>query len=159
MGSERSAIEDAAIDYMNEIFRSFDLGINVIAVRLQNTFPPQGVRDAFEDVNRAIQDRSRLINEGQQIYNDQIPRTRGEADRLIQVAEGYAAERKNRAAGDVARFNAVYVEYRNSPDVTMQRLYFEMIEDIFTDNPGTVVIDRRFENFLPMLNLGKQGGN
>ena len=163
MGSERSAIEAAGADYMNETFRSFGLGINVIAVKLQNTDPPAGVQEAFDDVNKAIQDRNRLINEGQQAYNEQIPRTRGESDRLIQVAEGYATERKNRAEGDVARFNAVYDEYRRSPDVTRQRLYYEMIEDVFKGDETTALIDRRFNNFLPFRDVGSgaqpsQGG-
>ena len=158
MGSERSAIEVAGAEYMNETFKSFGLGINVIAVKLQNTDPPAGVQQAFDDVNKAIQDRNRLINEGQQLYNELIPRTRGEADQTIQVAEGYATERKNKAEGDVARFNAVYEEYRRAPDVTRQRLYYEMIEDIFKDDEDTALIDRRFNNFLPFRDLGGTQG-
>jgi len=158
MGFERNAIQAAGADYMNEAFRNFGLGINVIAVQLQNTDPPQRVQAAFDDVNKAIQDRNRLINEGQQAYNETIPRTRGEADRLVQVAEGYATERKNRADGDVARFNSVYDEYRRSPDVTRQRLYYEMIEDVFKNDEDTVLIDRRFNNFLPFRDLNAQGG-
>jgi membrane protease subunit HflK len=69
MGSERNAIEVEGIVAMNEIFRGYELGIDVIAVRLQNVTPPAGVQQAFEDVNKAIQDRERLINEGQQVYN------------------------------------------------------------------------------------------
>jgi len=161
MGFERNAIQAAGAEYMNDTFRSFGLGINVIAVQLQNTDPPQRVQAAFDDVNKAIQDMNRLINEGQQAYNELIPRTRGEADRIIQISEGYATERKNRALGDVARFNAVYNEYRRSPEVTRQRLYYEMIEDVFKDDEGTTLIDRRFNNFLPFRDLGgaaSQGG-
>ena len=161
MGFERSAIQAAGAEYMNDSFKSFGLGINVIAVQLQNTYPPVAVQEAFDDVNKAIQDRNRLINEGQQAYNELIPRTRGEADRMVQVARGYATERTNRAEGDVARFNAVYEEYRRSPDVTRQRLYYEMIEDVFKDQ-RTALIDRRFNNFLPLMELGSgsssQGG-
>jgi membrane protease subunit HflK len=154
MGFERSAIEVIGAEFMNETFKSYDLGINVITVKLQNTDPPLLVQEAFDDVNKAIQDRNRLINEGQQAYNELIPRTKGEADRLVQVAEGYAAERKNRAEGDVARFNSVYEEYRRSPDVTRQRLYYEVMEDVFKSGEKTVLIDRRFNNFLPMRDLG-----
>ena len=155
MGIQRSSIEALAEEFMNETFRSYGLGIRVIAVKLQNTDPPAGrVQEAFDDVNKAIQDRNRLINEGQQAYNEQIPRTSGEADRLVQVAEGYAAERVNRAAGDVARFKAVYEEYRRAPDVTSRRLYYEMIEDVFKDDKNTTLVDRRFSNFIPLLNLG-----
>jgi membrane protease subunit HflK len=154
MGPERSAIEAAGTDFMNETFRGYGLGINVIAVKLQNIIPPAGVQEAFDDVNKAIQDMNRLINEGQQVYNEEIPKTRGEADRLVQVAQGYAAERINRANGDVARFNAVYDEYRRAPEVTRQRLYYEMIEEVFAGE-GTVIIDRNFDNFLPLRNLDR----
>jgi len=154
MGVERSAIEAEGIVLMNEILRGYSLGIDVIAVRLQNVTPPSGVQAAFEDVNMAMQDRERLINEGQQAYNEQIPRTRGEAERLIQVAQGYATERVNRARGDIARFNSVLAEYQRAPDVTRQRLYYEMVEEVFTDEENITLIDHNLKNFLPMLNLG-----
>ncbi|MCL2765814.1 MAG: FtsH protease activity modulator HflK [Treponema sp.] len=154
MGRERSAIENEALDLMNVTFRGYNLGINVIAVRLQNVTPPSGVQEAFEDVNRAIQDRERLINEGQQSYNEEIPRARGEAERMIQVAQGYATERVNRANGDVARFNSVHDEYRRAPEVTRQRPYYEMIEEVFKNEDGMTIIDRNLRNFLPLMNLG-----
>jgi membrane protease subunit HflK len=163
MSPERSAIEIAGVELMNETFRSYGLGIHVIAVKLQNIDPPSGsVQEAFDDVNRAIQDMNRLMNEGMQVYNEEIPKARGEAERTVLVAQGYAAERVNRARGDVARFNSVYDEYRRSPDVTRQRLYYEMIEEVFKDADGMALIDRNLNNFLPMMNVGgaaaRQGG-
>jgi membrane protease subunit HflK len=131
MGPERSAIESAGTEFMNETFRGYGLGIDVIAVKLQNIDPPAGVQEAFDDVNMAEQDMNRLINEGQQVYNAEIPKARGERERIIQEAQGYKTERINKANGDVARFNAVYEEYRQAPEVTRQRLYYEMIEEVF----------------------------
>jgi membrane protease subunit HflK len=154
MSPARSAIEIEGADLMNETFRSYGLGIHVIAVKLQNIDPPAGgVREAFDDVNKAIQDMNRLINEGMQVYNEEIPKARGEAERVVLVAQGYAAERVNRAIGDVARFNSVYDEYRISQEVTRQRLYYEMIEEVFKDDDGMTIIDRNLNNFLPMMNL------
>jgi len=112
------------------------------------------VRQAFEDVNRAMQDMERLVNEGQQIYNEEIPKARGQALQIVQVAEGYRTERINRANGDVARFNSVYDEFRRAPEVTRQRLYYEMIEEVFKNEDGMVIIDRNLTNFLPLMNLG-----
>jgi membrane protease subunit HflK len=157
MGPERSAIENSATVLMNETFRSYGLGIDVNTVKLQNIDPPVGVQEAFDDVNKAEQDMNRLINEGQQAYNAAIPRARGEADRRIQIAQGYATERVNNANGEVARFNAVYDEYRKAPEVTRRRLYYEMIEEVFAvneDSAPTVIIDRSLQNFLPFKNLG-----
>jgi membrane protease subunit HflK len=158
MGPERSAIEAAGTGFMNETFRGYGLGIDVIAVKLQNIDPPAGVQAAFDDVNKAIQDMNRLINEGQQVYNEEIPKTRGEADQRVQIAQGYAAERVNRANGEVARFNSVYEEYRRAPEITRQRLYYEMIEEAFGESEGTVVIDRNFNNFLPLRDIGARQG-
>jgi membrane protease subunit HflK len=153
MGPERTAIESAGTTLMNETFRGYGLGIDVIAVKLQNIDPPAGVQEAFDDVNKAEQDMNRLINEGQQIYNAEIPKARGERERIIQEAEGYRTERINRANGDVARFISVYGEYRRAPDVTRQRLYYEMMEEVFKDADGTAILDRNFDNFLPLRNL------
>ncbi|MDR0910156.1 MAG: FtsH protease activity modulator HflK [Spirochaetaceae bacterium] len=163
MGTERSAIESEGAEFMNDTFRIYGLGIDVIAVRMQNIDPPAGVQAAFDDVNKAEQDMNRLINEGQQAYNEQIPKTRGEAEQLVQEAQGYATERVNRARGDVARFLSVLEEYRSAPQVTRERLYVETMEEVFTGSEtqgaggSTTIIDRNFQNYLPIQQLGNGG--
>ncbi|MCL2232224.1 MAG: FtsH protease activity modulator HflK [Treponema sp.] len=156
MGEERSVIQVEAAIMMNEIFRNYGLGINVTEVGFRNITPPAGVQAAFEDVNMAMQDRERLINEGRQAFNEEIPRTRGEAERMILVAQGYATERVYRARGGVARFNAVLGEYLRAPEVTRQRLYFEMMEEVFRNVEGTTLVDHNLRNMLPLMNLGGQ---
>ena len=92
-----------------------------------------------------------------QAYNEIIPAARGEANRLIQVANGYAAERVNQARGDVERFNSVREVYETSKDITRTRLYIETIEDILQGNEGNVtLVDKNLTNFLPMQMI--QGG-
>jgi modulator of FtsH protease HflK len=153
IGPERTAIQVFGAELMNSMFKEFDLGINVIAVQLQNIVPPQGVQAAFEDVNKAIQDMNRAINEGKESYNKEIPKAQGQASQIKQVAEGYASERVNKANGDVSRFAQVYAEYKKSPDITRQRLYFEMVEQVFGDTAGTQLIDKKLSNFLPLKNI------
>ena len=153
MGSERTSIETLALDMMNENFKQLGLGINVIAVKLQNIVPPSGVQDAFEDVNKATQDMNRFINEGKEAYNAEIPKAQGEADRQLQIAEGYAAERVNMAKGDVARFNAVYEEYKRSPKVTKERIYLETMDEIFGSEKKPELIDGELSNMLPIKQL------
>lgn len=156
IGPQRTLIEEAGTQLMNDTLNSYGLGVEIIAVRLQNIVPPTGVQAAFEDVNMAQQDMNRLINEGKEAYNKDIPRARGEADQIVQIARGYASERVNRANGDVARFVSVYDEYRKAPDVTRDRLYYEMMEAIFAQETGTDLIDRELGNFIPLKNLGGQ---
>ncbi len=156
IGPERTSIETNAVTMMNEKLDEFGLGVRVSTVQLQNIVPPAGVQSAFEDVNKAIQDMNRLINEGKQAYNTEIPKAAGEAQQLLQIAEGYATERVNRAKGDVARFNAVYSEYRKAPEVTRKRLYIEAVENVFSGDEGTTLVDKRLDSLLPVKNLTKQ---
>lgn len=161
IGAERASIESHGQDIMNELLSRYDLGVRVTTVKLQNIVPPAGpVQNAFEDVNKAIQDRSRLINEGKEAYNAAIPRARGEAEKMVQEAEGYAVQRTNKAEGDVARFLKVLGEYKNNPEVTRTRLYYEMYEDVFKGAEGTDLIDKNLQNFIPFKPLSgqSQGG-
>jgi len=155
MGSDRTEIQDQAVIAMNEIFDTYGLGIEVTQVQLQNIVPPAGVQDAFEDVNKAIQDSNRLINEGKEAYNSEIPKARGQADQMIEVAQGYATERVNMAKGDVARFNSVYEEYRKAPEITRKRLYYEMVNEVFSGEQGVELIDKAFTNMLPIKSIGQ----
>ncbi len=150
IGSERANIESLGQQLMNNFFHKYNLGIRVTTVKLQNVVPPKGeVQNAFEDVNKAIQDRNRLINEGKEAYNQAIPKAQGEAQRILQQAEGYAAERVNKAKGDVERFLAVLREYKKNPKVTRTRLYYEMYENVFRDAKDVDLIDKNLKNFIP----------
>jgi membrane protease subunit HflK len=155
IGAERANIELQGQELMNELYKSYGLGIRVTTVKLQNIVPPKGaVQDAFEDVNKANQDRSRMINEGKEAYNQSIPRASGQADQTIQEAQGYAIERVNQAKGDVSRFLAVLGEYRQAPDIVRNRLYYEMYDQVFGTVEGTELIDKNLKNFLPLKSLG-----
>lgn len=155
LGSERAMIEMKGQDMMNMYFKRYGLGALVTTVKLQNIVPPKGqVQDSFEDVNKAIQDRNRMINEGKEFYNKSIPKARGEAQQTIQEAEGYATEKINIAKGDVARFTAVLQEYEKNPSITRMRLYYEMFEEVFKDSStNTELIDKNLRNFIPFKSL------
>lgn len=158
MAASRTQIELDAQEKMQSLFDEYGLGIRIITVKLKNIVPPVGrVQDAFEDVNKAVQDMNRLINEGKQQYNQEIPKAEGQASQQIQIAEGYASERVNNARGDVARFNSVREAYMESKDVTQRRLYLETMEDILSGGNVTI-IDKSLENFLPLQDLSRTGG-
>lgn len=155
IGPDRPVIQEEAIGMMNTMFNQYGLGIVVDQVQLQNIIPPAGVQDAFEDVNKAIQDMNRLINEGKEAYNAEIPKANGQADQIVEIAQGYGTERVNKAKGDVARFVSVYDEYRKAPSVTRERLYFEMIDEVFSGSNNLELIDKAFNNLLPIKSLDR----
>ena len=127
---------------LQEILRSYESGIEILSVRLQEVSPPQQVVDAFQDVNRARQDRETSINQAQGFARDVIPRARGAAERVTQAAEAFKEERIAKAEGEAGRFVAILREFEKSEEVTRQRLYLEAMEEIlpgvskFVVSPG-----------------------
>ncbi len=146
----------------------YGMGIFVSSVEMQDVTPPDPVKPAFNDVNKARQEKERLVNEAEKQRNQVIPRARGEAEQTIAEAEAYRAERVNAARGEAARFTAILAEYRNDPDVTRQRLYLEMVDRVLPRVGRLYVIEPAGPSPLPLLNLDgsnplssrpAQGGN
>jgi len=131
----------------------YDTGLEVLQIVLQDVNPPDKVKPAFNEVNQAIQEKERLINEAWADYNQTVPNARGEAERAIRTAEGYALERVNNARGDVARFVNIYDEYRKAPEVTRRRLYLETLNDVLPKTGRKLIVDANMKGLLPLLNL------
>ncbi len=143
---------------LQEILDSYDSGILIVTLRLQDVNPPDEVKPAFNDVNEAKQERERTINEAWEAYNKAIPKARGEAEKTIREAEGYAVDRVNRALGDAQRFLAVYEEYRNAQEVTRRRLYLEALAEVLPKAGRKYIVDPDQGGILPLLRLGEEGG-
>jgi len=138
-------------------------GVIVTKVVFQDVDPPQQVKNSFNEVNEARQDKERYINEAWQEYNRAIPRAAGEALKISQEAEGYRLQRVNKAKGDAERFIATWEEYKNSKDVTRRRLYIETMTDVLPKLSKKIIIDSDEKGVLPLLNLSNEfdtkGGN
>ncbi|NOZ09257.1 MAG: FtsH protease activity modulator HflK [FCB group bacterium] len=155
--SERRNIAEQSRTRMQTIMDKYDTGISIQLVQLQDVHPPTPVADSFNEVNRAKQEQETLVNEARQAYNKEIYRVEGEAERLINEANGYAIERVNTAKGDVALFDAVLKEYRKAEQITKDRLYYETMEKVLSQMKGKIIIDKKLENILPLLDLNGKG--
>ncbi len=152
---KRVTVANQARIELQEVLDSFEMGVRVSTIELQDVTPPEPVKPAFNEVNQAEQERERLINEAEKRRNQVIPRAEGQAKQIIAEAEGYAAERVNRARGETARFQAILAEYSNSPEVTRRRLFLEMIDKVLPELGQIYVLDETGNAPLPLLNLSE----
>jgi len=136
---------------LQEMTREYSLGIEIAQVVLQDINPPESVKQAFNAVNEAQQERETLINEAKSAYNKVIPRARGQAQETIQKAEGYATQRVNNAQGEVARFNSLYAEYIRAPEVTKKRIYLETLQDVLPKLGDKIITSEDGTNMIPLL--------
>lgn len=141
---------------MQEIIDSYDLGVAIMTVELQDVTPPDEVKPAFNEVNESRQQKERLINEAEKARNQVIPKARGEADQTIAEAEAYRAERVNRAKGEASRFESLVAEYQQAEETTRRRLYLEMVNRVFPNVDQVFIMGQSGISPLPLLDLQKQ---
>ncbi|MGE0253180.1 MAG: FtsH protease activity modulator HflK [Alphaproteobacteria bacterium] len=136
----RTQVQQRTLDLLQRILDSYGAGIAVISVQIQQADPPQQVIDAFNEVQRARQDKERLQNEAQAYENRIVPTARGEAQSVLQQAEAYRERLTKEAEGEASRFTQVYDAYRLAPDVTRRRMYLEAMRDVLSGT-NKIIID------------------
>lgn len=117
----------------------YNSGLRVTEVSFQNVAPPAEVKDAFDDVNTAREDKQSTENTALAYANKVVPVARGDAARIVAEAQAYKAARVAQAQGDAARFDLLLTQYKAAPVVTRKRLWLETMQEITAGN--TKVID------------------
>ncbi|MDF2677056.1 MAG: HflK protein [Bacillota bacterium] len=159
--TEKSIIQAEIKEKMVNKLIAYDLGVQVLDVKIQDSEPPtSAVIAAFKNVETAKQEKETRINEALAYKNKTLPAAESEADKLIRDAESYRESRINAAKGDVAKFNAMYTEYAKNKSITKTRMYLETIEEILPD--VTVYIDSSeggVEKMLPLKSFVTDAGS
>lgn len=159
---EKEAVAKESQKLMQSIVDRYKAGVSIVDVTIQQAQPPEQVQAAFEDANKAAQDRERLINEGRAYANDVIPKASGTAARLGQEADGYRQRVIATAEGDASRFRQVLAEYSKAPQVTRDRMYLETMQQVFANTTKVYVDSRNGGNnllYLPFDKLIQQSGD
>jgi len=123
-------------DYLN----LYGTGITVSQVNIDQSLPPQQVRDAFDDVIKADEDSESFQNQARAYANQVVPESRGNALRQLADANAYKEQVIARADGEAQRFEALLVEYQKAPEVTRERLYLDALQEVMA-NATKVMID------------------
>ena len=119
---------------------------------MQAAQPPQEVRTAFDNVNRADQLEQQLIKEAKAYEEKVTLQAEGQAARLLATAEGYKESTIAKAEGETQRFTQILTEYEKAPQITRTRLYIETMEQVF-GNTNKILIDQEGGNNMMYLPL------
>jgi membrane protease subunit HflK len=149
----KEQIQQDAQALLQRILDQYQVGLEVVTVKLQDVDPPNQVSDAFKDVISAQQDKERLINEARGYANDVVPKARGQAAQLLNEAQGYSAAKVQEASGAAQRFIALQDEYEKAKDVTRLRLYLETMEQVLPRVHKIILDDVAGKSVVPYLPL------
>ncbi len=133
-GAGRAEIEERVRTRMQAILDAYRSGIAVQGVEIAKTDPPAEVNEAFKDVTVAEQD----------------------ADAAVNTARGTAQQILERAQGETIAFDKVYEEYRQAPEVTRRRLYYETMERVLSQTDKTIVESGGVTTYLPLPEIRKR---
>jgi membrane protease subunit HflK len=159
-GAGREAVGIETERVLQETLDRYNSGLQITTFNLVNSTAPAQVLGAFEDVNKAREDRQRFIEEAQVHANSVIPEARGHAARITQEAEGYKVSTIALANGEAQRFELLLTEYQRAPAITRKRIYLQTMENVFArsnkvlldvDSSGNVL-------YLPLDQLGGASG-
>ena len=138
LSGQRTELMARAKQLLQSTLDQYKTGISLTELNFQNVRPPQEVKDAFDDANRALQDKQRLEEEAKAYASQVVPEARGDAAGTRAEAEGYKSSRIARAEGDAQRFNLVEAQYKVASEVTRKRLYLETMQEVVGHTPKII---------------------
>ena len=159
----RQEVEQVVRSDLQDILDVYESGILVQSIQLQSVNPPALVIDAFDEVQRARQDKEKLVNEANSYLNKIVPNARGDAAKLVQEATAYKEQVIKQAEGVAQNFIDVYNSYKDAKYVTRQRIYLETLTEVL-EGPNKIILDSTGEGqgvvpYLPLNELNKNKGN
>lgn len=151
----KDAIEQEVLPDFQALIDSYDMGVKIHSVHIQNITVPEAVTAYYEDVNNAKNEMTQRLDEAQQYEFRVLPLARSTAYELTQKALAYNAEVTAKAEAETAVFKAVLEQYNAEPGSAKSRMVIETMEEILGGAGRIVVVDQN-SNVLPHLDLGQE---
>jgi membrane protease subunit HflK len=156
----RQEISAKTKDLIQRTITSYNTGIEIISVNLQDVIVPEQVAPAQKDAIKAREDRDRANLAAQTYANDILPKARGLAASQLEAARAHRERVIAVADGESTRFAALAAEYNRAPEVTRRRLYLETMEQVMGSSAKVIVDTEGTGNmlYLPLDRLLEQRG-
>lgn len=166
--TSRNEIAKKAHIELQQFVDKCKLGIEIVEVQLGKVDPPntkvrmidangeekeECVIEAYREVQRAKADFERSRNEAESYENYIIPESRGQAEKMIQAAQGYKIKTLAQANGQATQFNLLQTVYNKSPDIIKARLNKEYKQRLLQNAQDVIIGDVR--NMSPLLNMNR----
>lgn len=136
----RERVRDETRRLLEDTIAPYQLGLRLVEVNLLPARPPEEVKHAFDDATAAREDEQQFIRRAEAYALAKLPEARARAKTLTDAAEAQREKAVLQAQGEVARFEALLPQYTAAPDLTRQRLYIEMMEDVYK-HTGKIIVD------------------
>jgi modulator of FtsH protease HflK len=154
VGSTRPEITRRSKELIQHTLDSYNTGITVTTVNLEDVQVPEAVVPTQRDANKAQADKERFILEAAAYASGIIPVAQGTAARVQQDAQAYKSQVTAIAEGQASRFSQLQGAYEQAPDITRRRMYMDTVESVLA-RAHKVLIDGHAGNNMIYLPIDK----
>ncbi|XBC40736.1 MAG: FtsH protease activity modulator HflK [Buchnera aphidicola (Nurudea yanoniella)] len=137
----RTIIRSDTQQEIEETINPYKMGITILDVNFQTARPPEEVKSAFDDAIAARENREQYIREAEAYVNEVRPKANGTAQRILEEARAYKSRVISEAKGEVIRFLKILPWYKFAKKITIERLYIESMEKIFSNVKKILIND------------------
>jgi membrane protease subunit HflK len=111
---------------------SEELGIQVDQCAVQSVRPRQ-LKDAFEKVTTAEQERGKLLNSARTYENQTTNKASADADTIINLAQSERVRYVSDMAAQAEKFQKILPQYRDHPELFVQQSLTETLSRVLTN--------------------------
>jgi membrane protease subunit HflK len=150
----REMLSSGVLERTKQVLASYNAGLEVTAVTLRKVQAPDQVQVAFNDVNRADQDKATYVQQAQAYASKVVPLAQGVAARILADATAYQQQSILGAQAQVAKYEALLSAYKTAPDLMRERMYLETMQTVF-QNTSKILVDANTGNNILYLPIDK----
>ena len=136
---------------LQALLDEYGAGINVVRVDVPYAQPPLAVLPSYNAVKNAEKTKNEIINKAQAEATRVTNEAQGTVDKVLQEATAFKNETVAAARGEAERFTQVLSAYAEAPDVTVQRLYLDTMQEVLTNADMTIIDESLGGDALPLL--------
>lgn len=142
--TQKERIDEIVLPLLQKKMNDYQAGIQIMLVGTQNVQFLPNVETAYQQKENANQYKNGKREDAEKYNNTVLPQANAAATKLIEDANAYKAQTVAEARASVAKFNALYGEYLNNPDILKEKYYIDAMTQFLVNNK--IVIDGATQN-------------
>ena len=145
----RDAVRKRATDLINRE----DVGVVVDDIVDMRSIPPRQLKQVFDAVITAGQNRSKMLNEARSYENQVTSKASADAESRVNLAESDRVRHVNETASQAQRFDEILPTYQANPNLFVQSRLNETLGRVMTNVQEKIFLPERADGKTRELRL------
>ncbi|MDF2940846.1 MAG: rane protease subunit HflK [Gammaproteobacteria bacterium] len=145
---DNSTLNQTLQQQIQQVCDQYNMGVSINSVAVQNVTVPDAVSSVLNSMKNAAQTSLDTQNQAQQQASTALQAAQTQAAQIIKQAQDQAALAVPKAQREVAEFLAILPAYKDNPQVTRERMYYDTMQKVYSSG-HVIVVDSNASVKLP----------